>query len=136
MRRLEEELGVSLFSRTKNSIELNENGKKALELFSELYKKALETEESIRKFAESKKIVTVLSPSPTLFGEIVRRFSISNPELKIVTELSSYDEMLNRLRSENCQMIQVSNPVAGDDVYNAVFDEESLYLLLPKNHRL
>ncbi|MBR1715505.1 MAG: LysR family transcriptional regulator [Treponema sp.] len=135
MRRLEEELGVSLFVRTSNTISLNENGRKALELFGDLYGKAVEVGDALKLFSESKRTVKVLSPSPTLFPELKRRFAISNPGVEVIAETSAYEGMVEALRNGDCQLIQVSHPVEGDDVYNAVFDEESLCLLLPENHK-
>ena len=135
MRRLEDELSVPLFVRSANSITLNENGKKASELFADFYKTAIDIQKELSDFAKSQKTIRVLSPSPTLFAELKRRLAISNPNQNVITELSRYDEMVRELREEKCQLIQVSVPVSGDDVYNAVFDEESLYLLLPESHR-
>lgn len=136
MHRLEEELEVPLFVRTSNTIDLNENGQRALDLFKSFYGKAIDIKEELQNFNSSKKIFKILSPSSSLFEEVKRRFSISNPEATIEMELSHYDEMLHALRNEECHLIQVVVPLEGDDVYNAVFEEESLYLLLPENHPL
>ena len=37
---------------------------------------------------------------------------------------------------EQCDLIQLAFPCEHKDVYSAVFEEESLFLLLPDNHRL
>ena len=136
MHRLEEELGISLFVRTKNTIALNENGKKAWELFKNLYENAEEIEKILRLFDQSQQVITVLSPSPTLFEKFLERFNLAYPNLKMETRLAHYDEMVESLLSEKCQMIQLAFPLENENVYNAVFEEESLYLILPESHPL
>ena len=136
MSRLEEELGVSLFLRTKNTISLTENGEKAAAVLRGVYESALDAEKTIRLFAQSHKTIIAASPSPTLFGELKRRFALSHPSLSVQTTVSTFGKMVENLLCEKYAITQSAIPIENSEVYSAVFDEESLLLILSETHPL
>ena len=64
MQHLEYSFGVSLFSRSKNHIALNETGWKAVEYARQLLKMEEDAVKNVRAFAKSLRTITVSSCAP------------------------------------------------------------------------
>lgn len=64
MQHLEESFGVSLFSRSKNRIELNETGKFAVEYARKLLQDAEQTISQVQTFDTRRKTIVVKSCAP------------------------------------------------------------------------
>ena len=64
MKKLEEDLGVSLFIRRKNRLELNENGKYALKLAQELLADADSLTAKVQEFDQKKRLIKLCSCAP------------------------------------------------------------------------
>ena len=68
MQHLEEEFGVPLFSRSKNKIQLNETGKKAVEYAKSLLEDAREAVAQVQAFHKRLHTITVQSCAPAPCG--------------------------------------------------------------------
>ena len=64
MQKLEEDLGVTLFERTKNKIELNDNGQLAVECAEKILYDVQNMTERIRLYDRSKRTIYIASCAP------------------------------------------------------------------------
>ena len=72
MNRLEEELGVTIFSRSKNKLTLNENGKLASEFAKEFIKYEENAISSIRAFDRKNRTISIGACAPMPLADITR----------------------------------------------------------------
>ena len=70
--RLEEELGVTIFSRSKNKLTLNENGKLASEYAKEIIKYEENAISSIRAFDRKNRTISIGACAPMPLADITR----------------------------------------------------------------
>ena len=75
MRKLEDEIGVELFTRSKNRMELNENGRLAAELAETLLSEAGALVERVRQLDRSRKTIAVGSIAPAPLWELAAAIS-------------------------------------------------------------
>lgn len=97
MQRLESEFGVSLFSRSKNSIELNETGKMAVEYANKLIFDAENAVRSVREFDKSLRSINVAACAPaplwSLLSELAKRF----PKNTVSSQLMEIPEIIENV---------------------------------------
>lgn len=137
MKKLENDLGVKLFDRTKNKITLNANGKAA-----ELAKKVIEAEknfeEKVVEYEMKHRVFSFGSVAPMPIIELGPIISQVFMGMTVKHELSSREkELYRKLDSGAFRMIVTTKPPKNAEKYSfhRLF-EEDLYALLPKNHRL
>ena len=136
MKKLEEEIGVPLFVRSRNKLELNENGT----LTAELAEKALFEIDSIAKqvrdFDRSRRTISlgVCAPAPT--WKLTPLLSQLYPTMTIRTEITEETELLEGLHNGQYQLI-VLHFRPEDKHYNSIAcGTEKLFFSLPPTHRL
>lgn len=141
MQKAEEVFGVPLFSRTRNSIRLNDNGVLAAEEIRRLLRQTEEAVDRVRAHDRASRTISLGSaaavPIPGLIAALNRRF----PEKAIATELKLPAELLDGLGRNVYQLIVLpSDPNAGVKPASrryctCAIGEEHLMFLLPKKHR-
>lgn len=138
MKKLEDDLGVVLFERSKNKITLNENGKNA----AALAKKVVEAEEEFEKksieYDRKHRIFKFGSIAPLPIDELSPILSQIFMGMTIKHELfDNSKDLYKKLDSGEFKLI-VTNEIPKDTEkysYSRLF-EEDLCVLLPKTHRL
>ena len=75
MKLLEEDIGVSIFQRTSNTIELNDTGRLAASLAIEITSNVKKAMEEIRDFDRRKRIILVGSEAPAPLWSVVSMLS-------------------------------------------------------------
>lgn len=136
MHNLEELLGVSLFSRTKNSISLTETGRYALEVLRPLIN---QSEEAVRLVQEKDRrlsLARIASPAPTAFEKLAQRLTALYDGLDVETEVKNCKECVEGLYSGVYDLVILAAKPVEAELFSMVIEEESLYLLVPENHRL
>ncbi len=135
MKKLEEELGVSLFSRRKNRLELNENGKYVLTLAKELLADADSLVEKAQAYDRKNRTISfgVCSWAPSwlvspLLGSLY-------PNKMLQTEIAEEKLLLSGLENGTYQLIALSHKPEGEQYAAKVCGKESLMFALPKGHR-
>lgn len=137
MQKLEGELGVTLFERTKNHVALNEAGvlaadyaEKILSLQDEMIEKTREKAGLKKKFAVGSVAImpatTVTEAAQKLYPGIEARFDINDNEAYLLCALT--DDVY--------QMIVLLHPMDDAEFKSKKYFSESLSVMLPKNHRL
>lgn len=138
MRKLEEQLGVSLFERTKNRLTLNETGRLAADCAKELIQKEEEMIERIRLCDRTNHTICFGSCAPVPVTDIVPLLTRLFDGMTISSELRNTDaELWDGLDRGAYQIIVVhEKPKDREDIFIYPYRQEHLCLLVPVNHPL
>lgn len=134
--KLEDMMGVKLFDRNKNKVELNENGRLAVELAKKLIDENEALTERVRAFDLSRRTVSVCSCAPAPLWEIVPVLSELFTEMKISSEMKYSDDLISELTSGSCHVLITPFEVDEEGIVCRRLFEERLYLSVPPAHPL
>lgn len=138
MKKLEDDLGVVLFERSKNKISLNENGKNAAVLAKKVVDAEIDFEAKIVEYEMKHRIFRFGSIAPIPITELSPILSQVFMGMTIKSELlESGKELYKKLESGEFKMIVMNEPPKDTEKYSSsrLFDEK-LCVLLPKTHKL
>lgn len=136
MQRLEEELQVTLFTRQKNKITFNENGKLALEYARKIVNSSLEMKEHLQAFDKSNHTISIGSCAPAPIWNLTPEVSILFPDMKIQSDMKSLNELVDGLINNKYQIIITTDEMNLPDIISRKYCEEHLYISLPPAHPL
>ena len=137
MRKLEDEIGVELFTRSKNRMELNENGRLAAELAETLLSEAGALVERVRQLDRSRKTIAVGSIAPAPLWELAAAISELYRGMLISTALlDDAEELRTGLLSGTYTLVVLTEPPELPGVEYLGFGDEQLCFHLPINHPL
>lgn len=135
MQKLEEDLEVSLFIRTKNKISLNDNGLMAVDLAKEIITKTDEMKKKLKNYDKSKNTFSIGScaPAPNIYiGQKVAQIYL---EKTILSEIKDIDELVKGLYDHTYSVIIMPYEIEDDHIESIEFMEEQLYFSLPEDHK-
>ncbi len=136
MKKLEENLGVPLFVRTKNRLILNENGILAAQLGEKLLEQSRELEERLRLFDRSSRTLSLGACAPAPLWDLSPLLTRLYPQMTISTEMKNEDEeLIAGLKGGVYQLIVTHSP-PGTGLYGQPFRTERLFLSVPLTHPL
>ena len=104
MKNLEECLGVTLFNRSKNRIELNETGQVAVEYARKLLQEADQMVSQVRAYEERQKTIVVKSCAPAPMWELVKELGSDFPGNTISSAICQNEEVLQYLEQDICDI--------------------------------
>ena len=134
VQRLEDDLGLSLFDRKKNKIELNENGKLAVEFAQKLLAEREEMIKELTKLSQNHISFGSCAPAP-LWG--VEYALSNNIEAQIESTLVQDENILiEGLEKGDYSLIVLHHPLQDKKYISQEFLNESLYLSVPPAHPL
>lgn len=136
MKRLEEEFQVPLFIRSKNKLELNENGKLAAEKAHKILSDTKEMVQLIRSVDRERHTISIGSCAPVPAFTLSQRATSLYKGLTITSELKSNDELIQGLRNDRYHLIVLPYRPDDKDYVIKPYGTERLYLVLPKEHPL
>lgn len=136
MQRLEAELQVSLFTRQKNKIELNENGRMAVDYARKIMEQSQDMISRIQAFDRSQRTILFGACAPAPLWEIPALLSDLYPEMTISSEIRENDVLLQGLQDDVYQLIVLPFPVDEPGMICAKYGEEHLFFSLPPAHPL
>ena len=136
MQRLEAELQVSLFARQKNKIELNENGRMAVDYARKIMEQSQDMISRIQAFDRSQRTILFGACAPAPLWEIPALLSDLYPDMTISSEIRENDVLLQGLRDDVYQLIVLPFPVDEPGMICAKYGEEHLFFSLPPAHPL
>lgn len=136
MQRLEEELQATLFTRQKNKITFNENGKLALEYARKIVNSSLEMKEHLQAFDKSNHTISIGSCAPAPIWNLTPEVSRLFPDMKIQSDMKSLDELVDGLINNKYQIIITTDEMNLPDIISRKYCEEHLYISLPPAHPL
>lgn len=136
MQRLEAELQVTLFDRQKNKIELNENGRMAVDYARKIMEQSRDMISRIQAFDRSRRTILVGACAPAPLWEIPPLLSDLYPDMTISSEMRENNVLLQGLLDGVYQLIILPYPVDEPGIACAKYGEEHLYFSLPPAHPL
>lgn len=136
IQRLEEELQVTLFTRQKNKITFNENGKLALEYARKIVNSSLEMKEHLQAFDKSNHTISIGSCAPAPIWNLTPEVSRLFPDMKIQSDMKSLDELVDGLINNKYQIIITTDEMNLPDIISRKYCDEHLYISLPPAHPL
>lgn len=136
MRKFEQELGVQLFTHSKNKLELNENGKFALHLCEDILKATENFSEQVRQFDRVNRTVAVASSAPAPLWEILPFLSSLYPEKRLTSEIAANEKLFEGLKTGTYQIIITTEKRDDPEVFSFDAGSEALLINIPKLHPL
>ena len=136
MKLLEADIGVPIFQRTSNTIELNDTGRLAASKAAEITAAVRKATEEIREFDRRKKIILVGSVAPAPLWSVISMLSSIETEKTIAGEMKDHRILEDGLRSGTYRYVITNKPLSISGFATARLGEENLMFLLPSNHRL
>ena len=135
MKKLEEDLGVSLFERTKNKLTLNENGIYVRSLVKKLLENADSLPVKAQEFDRKNRTITIGICSPAPMWTLSPLLTDLFPFMSIQTEQDIESRLISRLDNDIDQLI-VLHEKPDDELYiSKKCSSESLMFSLPKGHK-
>ena len=135
MKKAEEEFSVPLFSRTKNSISLNDNGIFAVEEITLILKQMDRMVTRVRAHDRANHTISIGSGAAVQLPDLIRRLTEDYPAFAISTELRKPLQLLEGLQSNLYQLIILPFEPDEPACLSAKIGEEHLMFLLPQTHR-
>ncbi|WP_456268716.1 LysR substrate-binding domain-containing protein [Kushneria sp. AK178] len=138
VKKLEEELGVALFERSKSTVQVTPLGDKIVEQAS----RVLEQAGAIKELANEGKdqlssplrVGAIHTIGPYLFPHLIPRLSEEAPQMPLYIEENLTGELRRKLRSGELDVILVALPFAEPDVLTKSLYDEPFEVLLPAGH--
>ena len=135
MKKLEDELGITLFERKKNKLELNENGNYVMELAKKLLEDADSFAAKARDFDRRNRTIALGVCAPAPVWRLAPLISNVFPYMTLQTEMDDDKRLLTDLENNVYQLIAThTKPDAEKYIYKQC-GTESLMFALPKGHR-
>lgn len=136
MQRLEAELGMPLFARTKNSVELNEAGRVALEHARGILRDVAHMEEALGNLRERRSMLRVGTCAPAPLWRLMAALAERRPDLAANPQTLPVAELERRLAEGALDFAVLPHAPAGEGVRGFPFMRESLSALLTRSHPL
>lgn len=138
VKKLEEELGIALFERSKSTVQVTPLGEKIVEQSQ----RVLEQASLIREMATEGKdqlasplrIGAIYTIGPYLFPHLIPELSRHAPQMPLYIEEGSTGELRRKLRSGELDAIIVALPFNEPDVLTKAIYEEPFEVLIPTGH--
>lgn len=136
MQKLEELLAVTLFTRQKNKLTLNENGKLAAEYAMHLLASEHDMIKGIRDFDRKNHTIFIGCCAPVPLEELVPLLTNHYIGMTIASELRGDQLLLDGLLQGIYQLIVLHEKPQSKDLYAVPCGCEQLYISLPPAHPL
>lgn len=134
MKRLEEEFQVSLFIRSKNKLELNENGKLAAEKAHKILSDSKELIQLVRSLDRERHTISIGACAPVPAFTLSQRAANLYKDMTVTQELKSNSDLISGLRNEKYQIIILPYKPAEKDIVTKEYGKETLFFVFPKTH--
>ena len=135
MKKLEKIIGVELFTRRKNFIALNENGKIAAEYAKSILAENLRAIKKIRDFDRKNRTISFGCCAPLPMNKITLLLTQNFPDALITSELNVDDYLLRCLRENFFDLIVLHKKIDDTEFFSAECGKEKLFIAVPPNHK-
>ncbi|MBR5096225.1 MAG: LysR family transcriptional regulator [Treponema sp.] len=136
LKRLEEDLGVPLFARTKNTIALNKYGQLAVQYAKEIESSVETVERVLRETYKLEHCIQIATVAPAPLWDIEPLLKKLYPQKGISSFLGGSAEIEDKLKNGDAQLAILGAPVNGKNYVCKKWGEERLYFSAPKGHKL
>lgn len=134
MQKIEEDLGVQLFTRTKNRITFNDTGVLAVELAKKILADAKNMQKQVQDFDKKQHTFSIgaCAPAPNIY--ITQKVFQTHSDKTVTSEVNDINELIAGLKEGNYTIIVMPYPSNDEDIDSISFMEEQLYFSLPFDH--
>lgn len=136
MQRLEYELQVPLFTRQKNKITFNDNGKVALGYAKRILDDCNEMTAYLQTLEKNRHTISIGSCAPAPMWDLTPKVSRVFPERTIQSEIKSVKELIKGLLNNQYQIIITNEKLDIPNIKCHEYCKEQLYITLPPTHPL
>lgn len=136
MQKLEEELEVNLFNRTKNKITFNETGLLAVSLAKRILYDTKDMKKQLVDFDRKLHTFAIGSCAPAPLSYLSRKFSQFYPQRTLLTEIKDMHILIKGLKEKDYTIIIMPYDIEDEQIESIPFMEEQLFFSLPLNHPL
>ena len=136
IQKLEKTLGVELFDRKKNKMELNENGKTVIQYAEKILNLVDEMEEKVNKNNLVQNNFSIGSCAPAPLWDMISLFGRFYPEKYILHKIENNLQLFEKLKNDIYQMIILSEPIDNSEFFCIKYKTERLFLSVPLQHPL
>lgn len=138
MKKLEEDLGITLFVRKKNKLELNKNGEYVLGLAKKLLDEANSFTTKARDFDRKNRTISLGICAPAPMWTLAPLIANTYQHMSLQTEQDTEDKLLAGLDADTYQLIvlhEKPEESIESPYYFKICGKESLLFALPKGHK-
>ena len=136
IQRLEDELGLPLFDRTKNSMVLNEAGAAIVEEA----KKVLSDADALLKKAHAlkneEKHIRIVTCAPAPLWKLSAELGAAFPKIKITSSMPDEDSIISLLLSEKADLAIVRKEIESEAISTLPLTDEQLCMRIPLTDEL
>ncbi|MBS99150.1 MAG: hydrogen peroxide-inducible genes activator [Oceanospirillaceae bacterium] len=140
VKKLEEELGIALFERSKNAVRVTPVGEKIVRQAQMV----LEQAEAIREMAKEGKdqlasplrVGAIYTIGPYLFPQLVPRVQELAPQMPLYIEENFTEVLRGKIRTGELDAIIIALPFHEPDVLTRALYDEPFMMVMPKEHPL
>lgn len=136
LKRLEEDLGQSLFDRTRNSMHINAAGRMALEHARLILAEERRLRDDFAALAKRERTVRVASVAPAPTWRLSTLVLEQYPTTIVEPDIVSVDEVEWRLLNGTCDLAITAQQPKLPIIVSRQFMHEDLYANVPKGHEL
>ncbi len=137
MKKLEEELGVSLFHRENSKLSLNQTGRIAAEYAQKALSANQDFIDRVLSFDRQLRTISIGSSSPFPINELMPTFQNYLSDKTILTELVSSDEALVKgLKNRQYDMVILHTLPDDKSLFCQRYMEEQIYISISNDHPL
>ncbi len=136
MQRLEDELGVKLFTRQKNKLAFNEEGLLAVDYAKRMLAMGNEMKSALIHSYKARRTVSIGSIAPYPMWTVTPEIQRLHPSLSVQSEMNTAEVLEDGLKSGEYQIIITNDPSHDDDTVCIDYCEEDLYASLAPDHPL
>ena len=111
IQKLEKTLGVELFDRKKNKMELNQNGKTVIQYAEKIFNLVDEMEEKVNKNNQIQNNFSIGSCAPAPLWDMISLFGRFYPEKYVLHKIENNLQLFEKLKNGSYQMIILSEPI-------------------------
>lgn len=136
IQKMEEELGVELFTHTGNRVTLNNNGKLAVRHAKKILKAMDTMKDEIISLDQSSRSVSIATCTPSPLWSLEPIIKKIYPNMHVKSYVCNTEQLLTELYKKKVQIIITAKPVISSDVLCLPYTHEDLMLSLSENHPL
>jgi LysR family hydrogen peroxide-inducible transcriptional activator len=140
IQKLEDELGVKIFNRSKKPIELTEVGKKIVEQAKVIVDESNRILDIVHQqkgyIGGQFKLGIIPTIMPTLLPMFLQNFTKKYPKVKLIIEELTTEEIIRKLTDGHIDAAIVATPLENEAIKEKPLYYEPFVGLIPQNHRL
>lgn len=138
MHNLEQELGVSLFDRKKNRIQLNDCGRRILEQVNRILEDVEQLKTTAASYKPEQQILNFHSSMPSSLRLFVRKYAEENPNSSttIITRTIPDSAAEKTLLSRKADVVMCGNQIANHQISQILYCIFEMKLTVPRDNPL